>query len=67
MVIVLAAEDVNVERDPGSDGERVEDVREHLCREVPDLLALQPEVRYAVWPRANIDNSAGQCLRMRST
>lgn len=67
MVVVLAAEDVDVERDAGSDRERVEDVREHLRREVPDLLALQPEVRHAVRARADVDHRARECLYNESS
>ena len=56
MVVVLAAEHVDVKRHAGRHGERVEDVREHLRREVPDLLALQLQVRNAVWAPGYVDN-----------
>ena len=40
MVVVLAAQDVYVQRTPRCHGERVEYVRKHLCREVANLFAL---------------------------
>ena len=50
MVIVLSAQDVDVQRDASRDGEGIEDVREHLRGEIADLLALELEVGNAVWP-----------------
>ena len=45
MVVVHAADAVDVQRDPRGHGERVEDVRDHLAREVADLFPLLREVR----------------------
>ena len=56
MVVVLTAEDVDVKRRATGDRERVENVREHLRREVPDLLALELQVRNAVWAPGYVDN-----------
>ena len=58
MVIILASEDVNVHRRARCDGERVKNMWQHLCREVADFFALHAEVGEAVWPRADVDNSA---------
>lgn len=41
-MIVLSAQNINVKGDTRSDGEGVEDVREHLCREVSNLLTFEP-------------------------
>ena len=49
-MVVLPAQDVDVQRDASRDGEGIEDVREHLRGEVADLLALELEVGDAVWP-----------------
>ena len=62
MVIVLSSEHINVQSDARSDRERVEDMREHLRREVPDLLALDAEVAHAVRARADVDDRAREGL-----
>ena len=56
VVIVLPSEHINVQSDARSDREGVEDMREHLRREVPDLLALELQVRNAVWAPGYVDN-----------
>ena len=56
MMVVLPSEHVNVQSDARSDRERVEDMREHLRREVPDLLALELQVRNAVWAPGYVNN-----------
>jgi hypothetical protein len=48
-MIVLAPKDINMQGDAGCHGERMEDVRYHLCREVAEFFALESEVRHAVW------------------
>ena len=58
MVVVLPSEHVDMECDPSGDGERVEYVREHLSREVADLLPLQLQVRHAVRTRADVNDGA---------
>ena len=62
VMVVLPAEHVDVQCHAGGDGERVEDVREHLRSEVPDLLALQLQVRHAVRARADVDDRPRQRL-----
>ena len=62
MVVVLAAQDVYVQRAPRRHGKRVEYVRKHLCREVPNLFALDAQVGHAVRARANVDNRARKSL-----
>jgi hypothetical protein len=54
VVVVLAPKYVDVYRTAGCDRKRVEDVREHLRREVADLLALHAQVRHAERPRADV-------------
>ena len=56
VVVVLAAQHVDVQRHAGRHRKRVEDVREHLRREVPNLLALELQVRNAVWAPGYVDN-----------
>ena len=48
MVVVHPADAVDVERDPRGHGERVEDVRDHLAREVTDLFPLLREVSLSI-------------------
>ena len=56
VVIVLPSEYVDVQSDARSDREGVEDMREHLRREVRYLLALELQVRNAVWAPGYVDN-----------
>lgn len=62
MVIVVSTEAVNVERDAGSHGETVKDVRNHFAAEVANLFALEAELGDAVGPRRDVDDGAGQGL-----
>ena len=62
MVVVLPAQDVDVQRHASCDGERVEDVREHLRGEVADLLALEAELDDAVRPVRQVDDGARERL-----
>ena len=48
VVVVLATEHVDVECYSRSNRERVENVRQHLSGEVPDLFALEFQIRHAV-------------------
>ena len=56
VMIVLPSEHVDVQSDARSDREGVEDMREHLRREVPNLLALELQIRDAVWASGYVDN-----------
>jgi hypothetical protein len=55
-MIVLTPQDIDMHRAPGCDSERIKDVREHLRREVTNLLALETEICHTVWPRTDIDD-----------
>ena len=54
VVIIFASQYIDVQSYASGDCERVEDVWEHLCREVSYLLPLDAQVRHAVWARAYI-------------
>lgn len=43
-MVVLPSQNVDVQRHARGNRERVEDMREHLRREVPDLFAFDAEV-----------------------
>lgn len=62
MVVVLSAEDIDVECHTGRHGEGVKYVREHLRGEVAYFLTLDAEVTHAVWTGADIDDRTGQSL-----
>jgi hypothetical protein len=62
VVVVLAAQDIYVQRAPGCHGEGIKYVREHLRREIADLFALDTQVSYAIGTRANVDNCARKSL-----
>jgi len=47
-------------------GEGMEYVREHLRREITDLVALDAQVGHAIWARADVDNRARKSLVERS-
>ena len=48
VVVVLAAQDVYMQRAPGCYGEGIKYVREHLRREFTDLFALDTQVSHAI-------------------
>lgn len=62
MVVVFAAQDVDVKGDAGGGGEGLEDVGDHFGGEVADFLADELEVGDAVGSVAEVDNGAGQGL-----
>ena len=62
MMVVFTAQDIHMQRHTGRHGKRVEDVREHLRGEVPDLLAFDAEVAHAVRARADVDDRAREGL-----
>lgn len=62
-MVVLAAEDVDVERDAGALRKRLEDVRDHLAREVADLFALELQVAAEVRARRDVEDGAREGLR----
>jgi len=61
-MIVLAAQNVYMQRAPRRHGEGVEYVREHLRREITDLFALDAQVGHAIGTRANVDNGTRKSL-----
>ena len=62
VMVVLAAQDVSVQSTARRHGEGVEYVREHLCREITDLFALDAEVGDAIWARADVNNRTRKSL-----
>lgn len=64
VMIILTSENVDVQRHPGGHGKGVEDMGEHLRREVSQLLALDTEVRDAVRSGADIYDRPRQRLRV---
>jgi hypothetical protein len=62
VVVVLAAQDIYMQRAPGCHCEGIEYVREHLRREITDLFALDTQVSHAIGTRADVDNCARKSL-----
>lgn len=62
MVIVGAFENIDMERYTSSGSKRQEDVRNHLAREVTDLLSLQAKVDGSEWATGDIDHCTGKGL-----
>lgn len=58
VVIILPTEDINVEGNASRYRERVEDMRDHLRREIANFLSLETKVGEAVRPRAYVDDCA---------
>ena len=54
VVIVLSTKDVDMKSDASSYRKRIEDVREHLRREITDLFSLETKVGDAIWSRADV-------------
>ena len=65
VVVVLSPKDVDVKRDTGALGERLEHVRDHLGRQVADLLALELQVAAEVGARRDVEDGAREGLRAR--
>lgn len=62
MVVVLAAQAVNVQRYAGGLGEGLEGVGDHLGAEVADALAAEAELDDGVGPVGDVDDGAGEGL-----
>lgn len=60
MVVVVAADAVDVHRDARALREAVQAVRDHLAAQVADLLAAQAELAHAVGAVGEVDDGAGQ-------
>ncbi len=67
MMIILPAQNIDVQCHAGRDGERVKDMRDHLRRQVPYFLPFQAELGNAVWSRANVDDCSRKSLRVMRT
>jgi hypothetical protein len=48
VVVVLATQDVYMQRAPRCHGKRIKYVREHLRREITDLFAVDAQVSHAI-------------------
>ena len=62
VVVVVAAQAVDVHGDAGALREAVQAVRDHLAAEVADLLALYAEIRKAIRPCADVNDRARKSL-----
>lgn len=62
VVVVLAAQDVYMQRAPRRHGEGVEYVGEHLCRKITDLFALEAQVGHAIRTRADVNDCTRKSL-----
>jgi hypothetical protein len=60
VVVVLAAEAVDVQGDAGSLGEALEAVRDHLAAQAAEPLALEAKIHDAVGAIREVDYGAGQ-------
>ena len=56
VVIVLATQDVDVQRRSGRHGERIKNVWEHFGRKVPDFFTSKTEVGETIGARADVDH-----------
>lgn len=65
MVVVVAAEDVDVHGDAGALGEALQAVRQHLAAQLADALAPQAELDDAEGPVRQVDDGARQRLVQR--
>mmetsp|Transcript_24757 Transcript_24757/g.58932 ORF Transcript_24757/g.58932 Transcript_24757/m.58932 type:complete len:208 (-) Transcript_24757:16-639(-) len=66
VVVVLALEVVNVQRDAPLRRERLHNVRDHLARELPDHLPLEVQLDVRRGPRGDVHNSARKGLVERT-
>jgi hypothetical protein len=65
VVIVLPPKNVHMQRHAGGHCERVEDVRDHFCGEVPNFFAIEAEGGDAVGAGTYVYYCSGQCLGVR--
>lgn len=66
MMIVLSTQDINMECDPGSSSEGVEDMRKHFGAEVSDLLPSKLKVGHAVGSAGDVNDSSCKSLSVYS-
>ena len=57
-MVILTPENVNVQGDTRCEGERLEDVWEHLGGEVSNLLAFHFEICNAVWASRDVNDGS---------
>lgn len=62
MMVVFSPEDIDVKSNASCHCKRMEDMGDHLCREVSDLLAFQSELSDTIRTRADVNYSSGKCL-----
>jgi hypothetical protein len=62
MVVVIPAQAVHVQRHARRLRKALQAVRDHLGAEIPDLLALEPEIDHAVGAVRQIDNRPAEGL-----
>jgi len=59
VVVIFATEDIDMQRNAGSIGKGVEDMRDHFRRQISYFLSLEAELRDAVGSGANVDDGPG--------
>lgn len=62
MMIVVTSQAVDMERDTGSHGKAVEDVRDHFAAQIPNLFALESQFGDAVGARRDVDDGTRERL-----
>ena len=66
VVVVVAVEALDVQTEPRRLRKRLEDVRDHLARELAQLLPAEAEAHNGARPRRNVDDGARQRLVQRA-
>lgn len=64
-MIVHAAQAVDMHRNPSILRKRLDNMRNHLRRQLTNLLALETKLNHSVWASREIDNCTGQRLVKR--
>lgn len=65
MVVIVAPQAVDVQSHPGALRKALQAVRNHLGAQLPQPLALQPQVNHAVGTVGQVDDGAGKGLVQR--
>lgn len=62
VVVVLAAQAVHMQRQPGALRKTLQTVRDHLAAQVANLFASQPQLDHAIWTVREVDDGSAECL-----
>ncbi len=58
MVVILAAQDINMQRAPRRYGKRVKDMWYHFCGQIADFFSLETKIGEAVGTGTDINHSS---------